>query len=108
MAGLESLKRAQERLKVKVQPSSCRRVQHFGDARTRGQPPRTAAGVEWSQPEPRRHVLCATEDRAREVTRPFGGAQKIRRDVQTLEAESFTVGTWFCFAQAICGLVLLS
>ena len=36
VAGLESLKRAQERLLVKVQPSCSRRPQHFGDASTMG------------------------------------------------------------------------
>ncbi|EDL84845.1 rCG42408 [Rattus norvegicus] len=57
VAGLKSLKRAQERLEVKVQPRCSRRLQHFGDARTRGQPPRTSEGVEGSQPDPGRQTV---------------------------------------------------
>ena len=50
VAGLESLKRAQEMLLVKVYPSHMR-PWHFGEPCTIGQPPRTAVEVEWSMAE---------------------------------------------------------
>jgi len=35
--------------------------------------------MEWSQLDPRRQAVCATEGRAGEVTQAFGGVQKIER-----------------------------
>ena len=60
MAKLEPLKKAQKKPLVKVQPGLSRDPQHFGDASTMGQPPRTAAGVKWNQPEPRKHPCLPT------------------------------------------------
>lgn len=41
------------------------RPRHFGEAVS--QPPRTAADVEWNQPEPMRQVVCAVGGRARKM-----------------------------------------
>lgn len=78
---------AYERLVVKVQPRCGRRPQHVGDASTTGESPRTAAAVEWSQPEPRKQV-CVTEDRAREVTHILLGKPEINK-YKTLNIELF-------------------
>ena len=43
------------------------KTQHFVDASTMGQSPRTVAGMEWSQPQPRRKVVCAVKGGVREV-----------------------------------------
>lgn len=59
MAGLGSLKRAQERLLAKMQE----RPQDFVDANSVGRPPRTVVKVEVT-----REAVCATESRAGEVT----------------------------------------
>lgn len=64
---LESLKRAQERLLVKVQPSCTRTPQNFGDDRPMGWPLRTATAEEWRQPEQRRQAECAAEDTVTQV-----------------------------------------
>lgn len=56
----ESLKKAPERLMVKVQ-SRC----SFGDASAVGGPP---AAAEWSQLEPRRQAVCAVEGGRAEAT----------------------------------------
>lgn len=89
MAGLEFRKRTQERLKVKLQPRCCKRVQRFGDASTRRQPPRTAAGVAWSQSGIQ--AVCVTEDRAREVTQTLWRSSEDHERLQTLAAELFTL-----------------
>lgn len=50
---LSAIKRAYERLLMKVQSSCSRRHQYFGDASTIKWPPRIGSSVEWSKLEPR-------------------------------------------------------
>lgn len=71
VAGLEPLKRAQERIFVKVQPNAARNAVIFGDTTIIGdheQPrPRTAAEVKWNHPEHRRQAVCEAGDKAGEM-----------------------------------------
>jgi hypothetical protein len=55
---LSTVKRAYEKLFVKVQSSYNRRQQCFGDANTMRWPPRTAAAVKYRQLELRRQGVC--------------------------------------------------
>lgn len=52
------MKRAYEKLLVKVQTSCCKRLQHIGDASTKEVPPRTATAMEWNEPRPRTSCVC--------------------------------------------------
>lgn len=63
VAGLESPKRAQKKLLVKVQPVAVRNLSSFGDASTTGRPQRRAAAVEQSQSQ-LEDRLCVLQWRA--------------------------------------------
>ncbi|KAL6055261.1 hypothetical protein STEG23_002441, partial [Scotinomys teguina] len=59
-----------------MQSSCIKGSQHFGDGRTMGGPPRTAA-VEWSSRNPE-DMLCVLQRTETEKSpKPFGGAQMI-------------------------------
>ena len=73
-----------------VKPNYSRSHQCFGDASVMRRPPRTAAGVEYKQLEPRRQ---ATKGRAGEVTQAFGGAGKVVSWIADIEPLEFG----FCF-----------
>ena len=92
---LGTMKRACEKLLVKVQSSCSRRPQSFGDASTMGWSPRTAAAVERSQAEPRRQAVCATEGRA-----PW----KRPRDREWIP-DNWTLSYLYCWSFALCCLV---
>ena len=79
---LGTMKRASEKLLVK--PSYSERHQCFGDASTMGWQPRTAAAVEWSQPDP--GLLQRAE--LEMWLKLFRGTQKIMCRFQTLEQEA--------------------
>ena len=90
---LDTVKRAFERLLVRVQPSCSRRCQCFVDASAMGRPPRTGTAVEQSQPEPGRQAVCAAEGGPEEVTKTFGGVQKMVSASQTIgHGAIYTVG----------------
>lgn len=98
-----AMKRAQERLLVKVQPRCSRRPQYFGDASTTGWPPRTAAAVEWSQPEPIRQAVLQTLE-PEKWPRPFGGAQKTVSELHTLQSSTLLELVLLC-SDCDCALV---
>jgi hypothetical protein len=54
-----TMKRAYERIFVKVQSSCSRRQQYFGDSSTVRWPPRTATAVKYGQLVPRRKGVCS-------------------------------------------------
>jgi hypothetical protein len=66
--GPGTIKRTQESLLVKINPTCRNRLQHFRDASSIRQSPRTAAALGWSQSEPRRQATCVAKGRAREMS----------------------------------------
>lgn len=55
-----------------------------------GQLPRTALGIEWSQPKPQKQAVCADIGMSGDVE-CSGEAQKIKSDSQMLDTEPSTL-----------------
>jgi hypothetical protein len=91
------MKRAYERLLVKGQSSCSKRPQCFGDASAvddHQNQQQLWSGASWSLED----KLCATEGKARGLTRALWRSLKDGRGSQTLDIELFKLGVWFHFA----------
>lgn len=94
-----TMKRAHERLLVKVQSRCFKGRQHFWDTSTMEWPPRTATAMEWRHLETLRQTLCTEEDRSPIMIQGLFRSPEIVSRSQITGHCIYTVGPWFCFLQ---------
>lgn len=100
VAGLESLKRAQERLPVKVQPSCSKRPKHVWRRQHHGM----TTKQQWSGASRslKDKLVMLQRAESEKWPKPFGGAQKIVSESRMIGHWIFyTVGVWFCFVHIV-------
>lgn len=100
-----TIRRAWERLLVKVQPGCNRRPLHFGDASSMGGPPRTAAAMERSPSEPRRQECVCWRGPSQ---RSDPGSLELPRWPWANSRVLYVVIGLLCFDLIDCGLILPS
>lgn len=76
VAGLESPKRVQERVLVKVQPNCSKEPECAGDDSSLGQPPRTAEAVEWTSQGLKDKLSVLQRTEPEKSLKSFGGVKR--------------------------------